>query len=164
MLQGLEPAAPVAVSLENVEVLVGVILRDVTLAVEGMKGSALLFESAWRRIVLEVAKGQTATMQSARPQLLSALERRLGLLKEAHEMSMWLRGLRRADSLAPDALLPEITGLERLKANVFDRWETADDLEDLAARDYPLTTADLDRAGPHRRPPASYYAEESKPF
>ena len=45
--------------------------------------------------------------------------------------------------------------MERLKARVFDRWQTAEDLEDLAARDYPLTTADLDQIGPHRRPPAS---------
>jgi hypothetical protein len=47
---------------------------------------------------------------------------------------------------------------------VFDRWQTADDLEDLAARDYPLTTADLDQIWPQRRPPESYYAEESEPF
>jgi hypothetical protein len=58
----------------------------------------------------------------------------------------------------------EIDGQERFKADVLDRWQTADDLEDLAARDYPLTTADLDRIGPQRRPPESYYAEESKPF
>ena len=38
-------------------------------------------------------------------------------------------------------------------------------LGDLAAMVAPgVTTADLDRIGPHRRPPASYYAEESKPF
>ena len=60
--------------------------------------------------------------------------------------------------------MPEITGMERLKAGVFDKWQSADDLEDLAARDYPLTTADLDRIGPQHRPAASYYAEDSKPF
>ena len=54
--------------------------------------------------------------------------------------------------------------MERLKAEVFDRWQTADDLEDLAARDYPLTTEELDRIGPSRRPPASWYVEEGKPF
>ena len=64
----------------------------------------------------------------------------------------------------PDFLLPEIDGMERLKTRVFDRWQSADDLEDLAARDYPLTTADLDQIGPQRRTPASWYAEEGKPF
>ena len=41
---------------------------------------------------------------------------------------------------------------------------SGEDLEDLAARDYPLTTADLDQIGPQRRPPDSWHAEESKPF
>ncbi|MCI0380525.1 MAG: hypothetical protein L0215_23305 [Gemmataceae bacterium] len=54
--------------------------------------------------------------------------------------------------------------MERLKARVFDLWQTAEDLEDLAARDYPLSTADLDKIGPQHRPPASFYADESKPF
>ena len=43
--------------------------------------------------------------------------------------------------------LSEIAGMERLRAGVFDPWQTADDLEDLAAKDYPLTTAALDRVG-----------------
>ena len=79
-------------------------------------------------------------------------------------MATWLVAQRGAAFPDPDVLLPEIAGLERLKATVFDRWQTAEDLEDLAARDYPLTTADLDAIGPHRRPPASFYADESKPF
>ena len=79
-------------------------------------------------------------------------------------MACWLRKMGHAEAPDPDALLPEIAGLERLKATVFDRWQTADDLEDLAARDYSLTSADLERIGPQRRPPASFYAEESKPF
>jgi hypothetical protein len=75
-----------------------------------------------------------------------------------------LHKLGRVGVPSPDILATEIAGMERLKVGVFDLWQTADDLEDLAARDYPLTTADLDRIGPHRQPPASYYAEESKPF
>ena len=164
LLDELEPAAPVIVSLDNIGDLVRVVARDVGCAVAGMKGSALAFENAWRRIVLGVAGGQTAEIQAARPRLLNALEKRLGLLKQVQALAAWLAELGRADVPNPDSLLPEIAGMERLKANVFDRWQSAEDLEDLAARDYPLTTADLDQRGPHRRPPASYYAEESKPF
>ncbi len=164
LLQELETAAPVAGSLENIEDLVRIVVRQVGWAVEGMKGSALTFENGWRRIVMDVARGQTAEMQALRPQLMSAFEKRLSLLRQTHVLAKWLRDLGRANVPDPDALLPEIVGMERLKAAVFDLWQTADDLEDLAARDYPLTTADLDQIGPHRRPPASYYAEESKPF
>lgn len=167
LLQELETAPPVAGSLESIEDLVGEALRhaaEVGLAVEGMKGSARLFENIWRRIVMHVAKGQTTQMQAARLRLLSAFEKRLRLLKHTHTLATWLRKLGREDVPDPDILLPEIAGLERLQASVFGPWQTADDLEDLAARDYPLTTADLDRIGPQRQPPASYYAEGSKPF
>jgi hypothetical protein len=164
LLQELETATPVAVSLENIEDLVRVVARDVGCAVAGMKGSASGFENAWRRIVKHVAKGQTAEMHAARSRLLSAFDKRLSLLKQTHALAKWLRDSGRAD--LPDAaiLLPEITGMGRLKTDVFDRWQTAEDLEDLAARDYPLTTADLDDIGPRFRPPSSYYAAQSKPF
>jgi hypothetical protein len=164
MLLELEPSAPVAGSLENIEDLVRVIVREIGWTVEGMKGVALRFENAWRRIVMEVARGQTAEIQALRSRLLNAFERRLRLLKQTHALVTWFHRPGRADVPSPEILLPEIAGMERLKAGVFDRWQTPEDLEDLAARDYPLTTADLDQIGPHRRPPASYYAEESKPF
>jgi hypothetical protein len=165
LLLELDAPTPVAGSLENIEDLVRVVTREVGWAVEGMKGSAFRWENAWRRIIVrDVATGQTAQIQELRPRLLGAFEQLLSQLKETHQLAIWLHKSGRADVPAPDVLLPEIAGMERLKASVFDRWQTADDLEDLAARDYPLTTADLDQIGPQRRSPESYYAEESKPF
>lgn len=164
LLLELETAVPAAGSLANVEDLVRVVMCEIGLAVEGMKGSAVMFENAWRRIIMDVAKGQTSEIQAARPRLLSAFEKRLRLLKETHTLATGLSKLGRGEVPDANVLLLEIAGMEWLKASVFDRWQTPDDLEDLAARDYPLTTADLDQIGPQRRPPASYYAEESKPF
>jgi hypothetical protein len=166
LLVQLETAPPsVAGRLENIEDLVRVVIREVGWAVEGMQGSVSVFENAWRRIVLDVAQGRTAEMQMVRQRLLQAFAKRLDLLKRTHALAGDLRKVHGQETIPdPDILLPEIAGMERLKADVFDRWQTSDDLEDLAARDYPLTTADLDRIGPLRRPPASYYAEESKPF
>lgn len=164
LLLELETAPQVAEGLEYVERLVHADAGKVGRAVEGMRGSAHLFENAWRQIVMAVAKGQTLEMHGARSQLLAAFEKRLRLLKDTHAVASWLlkRGAR--DIPDPDGLLPEIAGMERLKAGTLDRWHTEDDLEDLAARDFPLTTADLHQIGPMRRAPASYYAEESKPF
>lgn len=165
LLLELETAAPIAGSVESIENLEREAMRhaaQVGLAVEGMKGLALKFESLWRRLIVDVAKGQTTEIQAARPRLLGAFEKRLSLLKHTYALAQWLRTLGRTDVPDPDLLLPEIGGMERLKVSVFDRWQTAEDLEDLAARDYPLTTADLDQLG--RRPPASWYAEEGKPF
>jgi hypothetical protein len=164
VLLELETTPQVAESLEYVENLVHADTGKVGRAMEGMTGSAQLFENAWRQFVIAVANGQTLEMQGARSQLLAAFEKRLRLLKDTHAVASWLLKRGVADIPDPDILLPEIVGMERLKAGAFDRWQTADDLEDLAARDYPLSTADLDQIGPTRRSPASFYAEESKPF
>jgi hypothetical protein len=167
LLQELEAAAPVPGSLESVEDLGREAMTHATqigLAVQGLRGSALAFENIWRRIIMHVGKGQAAEMHAGRQGLLNVFEKRLSLLKQTHALATWLRKLGSADVPDPDVLLPEIAGMERLKAGVFDRWQTAPDLEDLAARDYPLSTADLDRIGPNRRPPASFYTEQSKPF
>jgi hypothetical protein len=164
LLLELEAAAPVAGNLENVEDLLRVVMREAAWAAEGMKGSTVTFENAWRQIITNVAKGQTAEIQAVRPRLLNAFEKRLDLLKQTYALLTWLHKRSHTDCADPDILLPEIAGMERLKARVFDPWQTADDLEDLAARDYPLTMADLDRIGPHRQSPVSWYAEEGKPF
>jgi hypothetical protein len=164
LLLEFETTVPVAPNLENVQDLLRVVEREVSGAVAGMKGSALMFEHLWRRIIIEVAKGRTKEIHAAQTRLLSAFDKRLSLLKQTHELVTWLSKSGKANVPSPDVLWPEIAGMERLKTTVFDRWQTAEDLEDLAARDYPLTTADLDQIGPLRRPSPSYYAEESKPF
>jgi hypothetical protein len=164
LLLELETAGPVAGSLANAGDLMRVVGREVGWAVEGMKGSARTFEATWQRLVIEVARGHTAEVQGLRARLLLAFEKRMGLLRETYALATWLA--QRGDAGVPDpaALLPELEGIGRLKAAVFNRWHTAEDLEDLAARDYPLTAADLDRIGSHRRPAASWYAERDKPF
>jgi hypothetical protein len=164
VLLELETPAPIAESLDNIKDLARKFVPDVGKAVEGLKGSAQLFENGWQRLILNVANGRTTEIQAARPQLLSAFETRLGILKDTYALAKWLFQGGREGIPDPDVLLPEVAGMERLKADMFDRWQTADDLEDLAARDYPLTTEDLDRIGPNRQPPASWYSEESKPF
>jgi len=98
-------------------------VREADSAVEGMKGSALLFENAWQRIVLEVARGRTTESQAAHPRLLSAFNNRLGRLKRTHALTALLYKLGRAGSPDPDVLLPEIAGMERLKVGVFDLWQ-----------------------------------------
>ncbi len=123
LLLELEAAGPVAENLENIEDLVRVVVREVGWAVEGMKGSALAFENGWRRMILDVAKGETTEMQAIRPRLLDAFERRLSLLKRTRALAAWLVALGRADTPNPDILAPEIASMERLKAHVFDHWQ-----------------------------------------
>ena len=106
-------------------------MRDAGLAIKGVTGSATAFENAWRRIVLDVARGQTEEMQAARPQILAAFEKRLRELKETHALALWLSKLGRTGLPDPDVLSPEIARLERLKARCLTRgkppttWKTS---------------------------------------
>ena len=164
LLQELETPAPVAQTLNEMEGHLRETIKGIAHAVGEMRGVAGRFEEFWRQVVSAVAEGRTAEMQALRSQFLRSFEERLGLLEQTHARAQGLRGLGEENVPDPDILLPDIAGMERLRAKVLDPWQTADDLEELAARDYPLSTADLDRIGPHCKPPASWYAEEGKPF
>ncbi len=164
LLGELEIADSLLEGLEKIDDALRSNSRAVGRIIARMKGTALAFENEWRRIVTNVAKGQTAEMQTEREGLLNEFEKRHDFFKKNYALLSGLHKRHQTDFPDPDFLLTEIAGMERLKARVFDRWQTAEDLEDLAARDYPLTTTDLDQIGPQRRPPNSWYAEESKPF
>jgi hypothetical protein len=170
LLPDLKATAPIAVDVETLEKqgpaleqLWSVYLRQVGGAVEGMKGSALLFANAWRSIVRDVAGGQTAKAQEVRPRLLAALEHRLDLLKRTHTLARRLRQSHGEGAIPdPDVLLPDIAGMERLKIEVFDRWQTAEDLESLAVEHYPLSQAQLERVASTHPFPAEWYAGEEE--
>lgn len=159
----LESTDWVAECLDKVERDLREMVQSAGRTAEKMKGTAHAFENAWREIVVRVAKGQTSEMQAVRPELFRDFETRLRLLKQAHSLLTGLHKRERID-LDPDFLLREIAEMQQLQARVFDLWQSSEDLEDLAARDYPLTQEELDRIGPQRPPPASWYAEEGKPF
>ena len=167
LLEELETSASAAVNLEEIEELLRATRRAVAPVVsriaESLKGSALTYQNAWQRIVLDVAKGKTAEIQSARPRLIGALEKQLRRLKLIHSIAASFKAFGEPNVPNPDDLLPEIAGMERLKITVFDQWTTAEELEALAARDYPLTGPDLERIGPQRRPPEAWYKEEWQP-
>ena len=162
MLLELERAVPVATNLENIEDLVRVLVRQASGTVEGMKGSARAFENIWQSIIVDVAKGQTAEMQAARPRLLSYFETRLSQLKHTHALVACLAVLGRSDLPDSDVLVPEIDGMERLKARVFDRWHSADDLEKLAVEHYPLAQSRLEQIAASQAPPLEWYQGEEE--
>ncbi len=139
---------------------------QVNAAVGRAQASGVPFENIlniWRRIILEVASGRTVEMQAVRPQLLAALEHRLDLLKRAHGLTQRLRHWPGTEQVAdPDPLLPEIADLGRLKADVFDRWQTADELEKLAVEHYPLSASQLQQIAATHAPPPEWYAGEEE--
>lgn len=162
LLLELETPAPVAESLENIEDLVRVLVRQTGRAVEGMKGSARAFENIWQIVVMAIAKGKTTEMQVARPRLMSSFETRLRQLKHTRALVACLVALGRADLPNSETLVPEIEGMERLKVRVFDRWQSADDLEKLAVEHYPLSQSRLEKIAATHAPAAEWYQGEEE--
>lgn len=132
--------------------------EEVSRLVRGVIGSAALFEEIWRQCVQGAARGETEEIQAQRESLRQGFTLRLDLLRRAGTMAGQVNGSASAE------LANEIGRMERLQERVFDKWKTAEDLEDLAARDYPLSRAELDRIGATRQPPQSWYEEQSTPL
>lgn len=161
LLPGFESnsADPLAAHVELVDRIKVSLVGEVKRLVGGLAGSADLFEGAWRRCIGAAARGQSEEVQAQRDALKTAFETRLALLRRAREVAVVAEG----NGLV-GLLVEETSRMERLKTRVFDRWETVEDLEDLAARDYPLSSADLVRLSQDCKPPLSWFEEDSKPF
>lgn len=132
--------------------------------VENLQGYADQFQAIWSACVQAVARGETESIHSLLEQFAESVRDGVDLLKRAHDFARGVTPVTDEPAVDDDVLLPDLAALKRLQANVLDCWHTVEDLEDLAARDYPLTTDDLEKIGPQRQPPASWYAEEGKPF
>jgi hypothetical protein len=125
----------------------------------GLAGSARSFDDAWLECVRAVARGETERVHAAHDRFLAAFERRMELLRRGRQLAALANG--GGDVSLLDA---EIAGMQRLRERVFVPWQTSDDLEELAARDYPLPYAKLQELARHFKPPQSWYDEESQPF
>jgi hypothetical protein len=161
LLGELESADWVVESLEKVEDALRNVAQVIGQTAEKMKGTALAFENAWRKIVTNVARGQTTEMQAARPGLLSDFATWLDLLKRTHALLTGLHKRGRTD-LDPDFLLAEIAAMEHLQAHVFDCWQSADDLERLVVEHYPLSQSRLKQIAATHTPPTEWYQGEEE--
>src|SRR5690242_843604 len=73
--------------LENLEKIDGALRSNAGALgrfLDGMKGTTLAFEKAWRKIVGNVAKGQTSEMHAERVGLLNDFQKLIDILKKGH--------------------------------------------------------------------------------
>jgi len=118
----------------------------------------------WMECVAEVAAGHTDRVQVERDTLAQALQAH----REALRRTLRLAAI--AESLAGEAVagateLPAcIADLERLQTEVFDRWRTVEDLEDLAAAAFPLPAARLRELASQHPAPQAWYDQQGEPF
>src|SRR4051794_19515285 len=111
LLPGLTSIAvdPLQAQADLSDRLKGLLVEEVRRLVNGLVGSAELFEGAWQRCVQAAARGETATVQAQRDLLKGSLARRLELLRRASALA----GL--ADGGLAGSLADEMARLKRLQ-------------------------------------------------
>jgi len=109
-------------------------------------------------------EGRTAEVHAARGLFLGNVEAKLRLTEQA---------IRNAEQLALLAgqPLPETAQLsqcarelQQFMADVFGRWQTQEDLEDMLAASFPLSAEELESIGRKHPTPPEWYSQEGKPF
>jgi hypothetical protein len=138
-------------------------VHDVAAAVVALKGSEAHFKEIWRQLVLVVAQGRIVEAHAVRPHLLASIDKCLNWLKRIRARAVDLQAMGGREATPdPEELLPDIVGLERLKADLFDRWQSPEDLELLAVNHYPLSKSHLEDIATSHPPAPEWYTEEEE--
>jgi hypothetical protein len=137
---------------------------EVQQAVTKALGEVAKLDEAWRYICHEVLEGRTAQMQVERDRFLHAYEEWLHVLDEARELVHFAQRVARRD-------LPELAQLEheanvrgRTLKDLIARWQTGEDLEDLAAESIAPSAEKLEAIRRQYGFPEAWYNDDSKPF
>ncbi len=138
--------------------------RAVQQAVAPVLGARTQLDEAWRFLCREALAGRGAEMQILREQFLRALTDQVLLLREARDLVRFAAQVTQRD-------LPEVAQLEeqadalQSKLNKLSaRWQTAEDLEDLAAECLAPSAEKLEAVRRKYGYPQAWYDDDSKPF
>jgi hypothetical protein len=150
--------------LGGVEGLSRLLVEQTRRVVPLMLSLARSHRPRWMECVAEVAAGHTDRVQAERDALAQALQSHLEALRRTTRLASIAESLAGETVVGANELPTCIVELERLRAEVFDRWQTVEDLEDLAAASFPLPAARLrDLASQHPAPQA-WYDQQGEPF
>lgn len=103
-------------------------------------------------------------MQAVRERFLGAFEARLRLLREALPLVQYAARVAGHAPTEAEQLEAEAEALERKLKKLAARWQTAEDLEDLAAESIELPPEKLEAIRRTHGYPKAWYDEDSKPF
>jgi hypothetical protein len=137
---------------------------EVQQAVRPLLGVLGQFEEGWRFLCREALAGRVAEMQAARDGFLGAFEDRLRLLREAVDLVRFAERVARRDLPEGGQLEQEAEGLQGKLTKLSTLWQTAEDLEDLAAQSNAPSSEKLEAVRRKYGYPQAWYDDDSKPF
>ncbi len=153
-------------TLESVGLLYAdLIQRSVTIG----ERSPLWANRFWETLCAAGWRGQAEQVHALRGEFLNRFNHRLELIRQTRDAIA--NAPRSVSALLPEAdhwmgALWKAEGeLETFARQVFSRWQTLEDLEDLLAETYPASNAQFEEVR-KKLPPfhEQWYAENSKPF
>ncbi len=121
-------------------------------------------QEVWQHWCKVGMAGHAEDVQAQREKLLWFVNSRLDQLQRIASLVESISQFARRPLPEPDQLRAIGEELRRLKAAIFDKWVTLENLEDLLAAQFPLSTAKLEALGQQHRPDPAWYAQDTKPF
>jgi hypothetical protein len=118
----------------------------------------------WHRLCVAGWAGRAEAVHALREDLRKNLERKLWLVDKARRIAQEFVLLTGRTLPEAERLQQAENDLRQLDAEIFQRWQTLEDLEDLLASSYPLTNEHLEALGKRHTPPSAWYTENGKPF
>jgi hypothetical protein len=118
----------------------------------------------WEQLRSAGWQGRAEEVHAARAAFLKEVEGKIRLAGQARRGAELLVLLAGQPPPAAPRLAEVEEELRRFQADVFERWQTLEDLEDLLAASFPLSGERLEALGKQHQAPPAWYSEEGKPF
>jgi len=118
----------------------------------------------WAKLCAAGWDGDAEQVHSLRDFLLGDVDGKLRLTEQACrivELHLLLTGV---TTPAVEELRRVAQELRRFRSELFDRWHTLEDLEEILAESFPLGDKELTSREKSYAPPAAWYAQDDKPF
>jgi hypothetical protein len=138
--------------------------REVETGVRSILGASHRFQEAWEACRAQVVAGQAAAVQAFRDRFIRSFEQRLAHLREALQLVQFAARVAGRELQEAEQLQAEISALAPALDRLASRWRTQEDLEELAAEDFPLPAAELKAIAAKHPPPQAWYDEDFQPF
>lgn len=154
----------IAAQLEAAQRLREVFLRLVRELVSSVRLFPEEMRDRWQHLCQIGMAGRAEEVHAQRETLRQQFQVRLDFVGSALRVASACAGLGGGDVTGETDLREVSRQLETLRDEIFSRWETLEDLEDLLAARFPLPAAKLEALGERHQPATAWYNQEGKPF
>jgi hypothetical protein len=118
----------------------------------------------WAGLCAAGWSGRAEEIQQHRARFLKLFENLVSLIARVRNLAARAAELAGGAIAGVDQLAQAADELERLRAEIFERWNTLEDLESLLAETFPLPRERLEALAAHHPPPQSWYDEDRNLF